>query len=176
MDCQITLDLSLSSLPNSSLTLKQCCHPKQSSILTSLIQTVFLDKGDDPPNNKNNAIKNSLKIPTTFLLQLFAYQIFLSTTQLSGKVGSLITCQVKKASFTIPPLITSALCGAGLIIARNFHARSVCEANCQTDGCSQENNGRDSGGTQNASNNLTTILTPTQGQMLNSSISTPTKF
>ena len=57
-------------------------QPSPSSLPTSLIRTITL--GDE-------------EVETSLVLQLFADRIFLSITQLSGKVGSLLICNVEES-------------------------------------------------------------------------------
>ncbi len=57
-------------------------QPSSSSLPTSLIRTITL--GDE-------------EVETTLILQLFSDRIFISITQLSGKVGSLLTCNVEES-------------------------------------------------------------------------------
>lgn len=60
------------------------CRPKSSSLPTSLIRTVQLES-------------DTHAVPTTIILQLFSDRIFLSITQLSGKMGSLLVCNVEES-------------------------------------------------------------------------------
>ena len=60
------------------------CRPKSSSLPTSLIRTVQLES-------------DTHTVPTTIILQLFSDRIFLSITQLSGKMGSLLICNVEES-------------------------------------------------------------------------------
>lgn len=57
-------------------------QPSSSSLPTSLIRTITL--GDE-------------EVETTLILQLFSDRIFISITQLSGKVGSLLLCNVEES-------------------------------------------------------------------------------
>ena len=57
-------------------------QPSSSSLPTSLIRTITL--GD-------------AEVETTLILQLFSDRIFISITQLSGKVGSLLLCNVEES-------------------------------------------------------------------------------
>ena len=59
---------------------KPSYRPKSSSLPTSLVSTIQLDNND-----------------TTIILQLFADRIFISITQLSGKMGSLLHCTVEES-------------------------------------------------------------------------------
>ena len=59
-------------------------RPKASSLPTSLTRTIQLECDGDV-------------IPTTVILQLFSDRIFLSITQLSGKMGSLLLCNVEES-------------------------------------------------------------------------------
>ncbi|KAL9188685.1 hypothetical protein ACHAXT_007063 [Thalassiosira profunda] len=61
-------------------------RPKVSSLPTSLVRTIDLatDDGGDA-------------VPTTIVLQLFSDRTFLSITQLSGKMGSLLNCTVEES-------------------------------------------------------------------------------
>lgn len=62
-------------------------RPKASSLPTSLVRTIHLaDDGDDKTT-----------ISTTVILQLFSDRIFISVTQLSGKVGALLVCNVEES-------------------------------------------------------------------------------
>eukprot|EP00985_Skeletonema_marinoi_P032446 scaffold39139_cov182-Skeletonema_marinoi.AAC.2 len=57
-------------------------QPSSSSLPTSLIRTITL--GDE-------------EVETNLILQLFSDRIFISITQLSGKVGSLLLCNVEES-------------------------------------------------------------------------------
>eukprot|EP00574_Skeletonema_japonicum_P006675 CAMPEP_0201714292 /NCGR_PEP_ID=MMETSP0593-20130828/839_1 /ASSEMBLY_ACC=CAM_ASM_000672 /TAXON_ID=267983 /ORGANISM="Skeletonema japonicum, Strain CCMP2506" /LENGTH=188 /DNA_ID=CAMNT_0048203559 /DNA_START=14 /DNA_END=580 /DNA_ORIENTATION=+ len=57
-------------------------QPSSSSLPTSLIRTITL--GDE-------------EVETNLILQLFSDRIFISVTQLSGKVGSLLLCNVEES-------------------------------------------------------------------------------
>jgi hypothetical protein len=65
-------------------------RPKSSSLPTSLVRTIQLE-GDCDDDEKRHVI------PTTVVVQLFSDRIFLSITQLSGKMGSLLVCNVEES-------------------------------------------------------------------------------
>ncbi len=62
-------------------------RPKASSLPTSLTRTIQLVCGENDDE----------VVPTTIVLQLFSDRIFLSITQLSGKMGSLFVCNVEES-------------------------------------------------------------------------------
>ncbi|KAL7542888.1 hypothetical protein ACHAXR_013190 [Thalassiosira sp. AJA248-18] len=64
-------------------------RPRASSLPTSLVRTIYLD------NDCNNENKNEM--PTTIILQIFSDRIFISITQLNGKMGSLLVCNVEES-------------------------------------------------------------------------------
>lgn len=65
-------------------------RPKASSLPTSLFRTIQLESDGDDDERRE-------VIPTTIILQLFSDRIFLSITQLSGKMGSLLVCNVEES-------------------------------------------------------------------------------
>ncbi|KAL7477085.1 hypothetical protein ACHAW6_002921 [Cyclotella cf. meneghiniana] len=65
-------------------------RPKSSSLPTSLVRTFQLR----PNNNDSN---NCQIISTEIIVQLFSDRIFLSLTQLHGKIGSLLLCTVEES-------------------------------------------------------------------------------
>lgn len=91
-DCRIGEEDPKQSPPMQPPTPKQQpkqCRPKSSSLPTSLMRTIQLESDGD------NGDKDT--IPTTIILQLFSDRIFLSITQLSGKMGSLLVCNVEES-------------------------------------------------------------------------------
>lgn len=86
-DCHIGEKLS----PKQSPTPKQKiqCRPLSSSLPTSLVRTVQLESDGD--NDEK------ITVPTTIILQMFSDRIFLSVTQLSGKMGSMLVCNVEES-------------------------------------------------------------------------------
>jgi hypothetical protein len=69
-------------------------RPKASSLPTSIVRTIQLKQGDE---DEDNEIKSQVVVPTTVILQLFSDRIFLSVTQLAGKMGSLLVCNVEES-------------------------------------------------------------------------------
>ncbi|KAL3782493.1 hypothetical protein ACHAW5_011101 [Stephanodiscus triporus] len=65
-------------------------RPKASSLPTSLVRTIQLESDGDDDEKRE-------VIPTTMILQLFSDRIFFSITQLSGKMGSLLVCNVEES-------------------------------------------------------------------------------
>ena len=78
-DCQISDGKSKPASP------KPKYRPKSSSLPTSLVRTIQLENDDGS------------KIDTTIILQLFSDRIFISITQLNGKMGSLLVCNVEES-------------------------------------------------------------------------------
>lgn len=64
-------------------------RPLASSLPTSLVRTIQLEEDVDGDDTST--------IPTTIILQLFSDKIFLSITQLSGKMGTLLVCNVEES-------------------------------------------------------------------------------
>lgn len=64
-------------------------RPKASSLPTSIVRTIQLKEDDE--------IKSQGVVPTTVILQLFSDRIFFSVTQLAGKMGSLLVCNVEES-------------------------------------------------------------------------------
>mmetsp|Transcript_24140 Transcript_24140/g.36686 ORF Transcript_24140/g.36686 Transcript_24140/m.36686 type:complete len:253 (+) Transcript_24140:43-801(+) len=69
-------------------------RPKASSLPTSLVRTIQITDHDD---NDGQNTTNTNTIPTTIILQIFSDRIFLSITQLNGKMGSLLVCNVEES-------------------------------------------------------------------------------
>jgi hypothetical protein len=69
-------------------------RPKASSLPTSIVRTIQLKQGDE---GKDDETKSQIEVPTTVILQLFSDRIFLSVTQLAGKMGSLLVCNVEES-------------------------------------------------------------------------------
>ena len=69
-------------------------RPKASSIPTSIVRTIQLKQGG---KDEDDEIKSQVVVPTTVILQLFSDRIFLSVTQLAGKMGSLLVCNVEES-------------------------------------------------------------------------------
>jgi hypothetical protein len=69
-------------------------RPKASSLPTSIVRTIQLKQGDE---DEDNEIKSQVVVPTTVILQLFSDRIFLSVSQLAGKMGSLLVCNVEES-------------------------------------------------------------------------------
>ncbi|KAL7545991.1 hypothetical protein ACHAWF_009338 [Thalassiosira exigua] len=65
---------------------KKQYRPKATSLPTSLVRNIQLEGGP-----------GSCKVITTIILQFFSDRIFLSITQLSGKMGSLLLCNVEES-------------------------------------------------------------------------------
>jgi len=86
-DCRIGEKLSPKQSPTP--TQQKQCRPVSSSLPTSLVRTVQLESDGD------NGDKNT--VPTTIILQMFSDRIFLSVTQLSGKMGSMLVCNVEES-------------------------------------------------------------------------------
>ena len=63
------------------------CYPRPSSLPTSIVRAVPLECDNDEKSN----------VPTTIILQIFSDRVFLSITQLSGKMGSLLVCNVEES-------------------------------------------------------------------------------
>ena len=80
-DCQIVSD----GREDKSASPKPKYRPKSSSLPTSLVRTIQLENDDGS------------KIDTTIILQLFSDRIFISITQLNGKMGSLLVCNVEES-------------------------------------------------------------------------------
>lgn len=72
-DCQIAA-------ANDHVKKETLYRPKSTSLPTSLVRTIQVDDND-----------------TTLILQLFSDRIFISITQLSGKMGSLLHCTVDES-------------------------------------------------------------------------------
>ncbi len=68
-------------------------RPKASSLPTSLARTIQLQLECDGDNGGEKHVV----VPTTVILHLFSDRIFLSITQLSGKMGSLFVCNVEES-------------------------------------------------------------------------------
>lgn len=68
---------------------KKQYSPASSSLPTSLARTVQLES--DGENGDKNTVS------TTIILQMFSDRIFLSVTQLSGKMGSMLVCNVEES-------------------------------------------------------------------------------
>ncbi|EED91269.1 predicted protein [Thalassiosira pseudonana CCMP1335] len=82
---ELTLDSLVAASPTDRHPKKQY-RPKASSLPTSLVRTITL--GDETADGNK---------PTTLILQLFSDRIFLSITQLNGKMGSLLVCNVEES-------------------------------------------------------------------------------
>mmetsp|Transcript_27837 Transcript_27837/g.47322 ORF Transcript_27837/g.47322 Transcript_27837/m.47322 type:complete len:235 (-) Transcript_27837:81-785(-) len=97
-ECNITEMQSSAASPPKQLSPKQY-RPKPSSLPTSLVRTIQLPADDDNDNTNNDDAANQTNntIPTTIILQLFSDRIFLSITQLNGKMGSLLVCNVEES-------------------------------------------------------------------------------
>jgi len=78
---------------------KTSYRPKASSLPTSLVRTIQIT--DNNHENENTSTTTSTTttttIPTTVILQIFSDRIFLSVTQLNGKMGSLLVCNVEES-------------------------------------------------------------------------------
>mmetsp|Transcript_50934 Transcript_50934/g.108507 ORF Transcript_50934/g.108507 Transcript_50934/m.108507 type:complete len:221 (+) Transcript_50934:144-806(+) len=100
-------------------------RPKASSLPTSLVHTVQIkDDGDNDDKNE---------VPTTIILQIFSDRIFLSITQLSGKMGSLLVCNVEESiidnstTYHISTLLgTGVARGSGNSAEQEVSLREVC--------------------------------------------------
>ena len=68
-------------------------RPKASSLPTSLARTIQLQLECDGDNDGEKHVV----VPTTIILHLFSDRIFLSITQISGKMGSLFVCNVEES-------------------------------------------------------------------------------
>lgn len=66
-------------------------RPKASALPTSLVRTFQL-KSDDVDDDGTPEV-----IPSTVIIQLFSDRIFISISQLSGKMGSLLVCNVEES-------------------------------------------------------------------------------
>lgn len=86
--CYISEKASPATPPKTMPTKKQY-RPRATSLPTSLVRTINLPQGDG--NNDEGVV------PTTIILQLFSDRIFLSTTQIAGKMGSLLVCNVEES-------------------------------------------------------------------------------
>ncbi len=100
-------------------------RPKSSSLPTSLVRTIQLE-GDCDDDEKRHVI------PTTVVVQLFSDRIFLSITQLSGKMGSLLVCNVEESiidnstTYHVSTLLgTGAPLGSGVRAEQEVSMREV---------------------------------------------------
>jgi len=100
-------------------------RPKSSSLPTSLVRTIQLE-GDCDDGEKRHVV------PTTVVVQLFSDRIFLSITQLSGKMGSLLVCNVEESiidnstTYHVSTLLgTGAPLGSGVRAEQEVSMREV---------------------------------------------------
>ena len=66
-------------------------RPKASALPTSLVRTFQLESDDVDDDGTREVI------PSTVIIQLFSDRIFISISQLSGKMGSLLVCNVEES-------------------------------------------------------------------------------
>ena len=128
-DCQIREEQTQTQTP--SLKQSNQCRPKLSSLPTSLVRTIQLAENNG--ENANNDNSNQATIPTTIILQLFSDRIFLSITQLSGKMGSLLVCNVEESiidnstTYHVSTLLgTGVARGSGSSAEQEVALREVC--------------------------------------------------
>ena len=74
--------------PTNTMPTKKQYRPRATSLPTSLVRTITLQQEDG---------NNDEGVPTTIILRLFSDRIFLSTTQIAGKMGSLLVCNVEES-------------------------------------------------------------------------------
>ena len=103
---------------------EQHFRPKASSLPTTLVRTIQLKDDDD---------SNEIGIPTTIILQMFSDKTFLSITQFSGKMGTLLLCNAEESlidnstTYHINTLLgTGVARGSGTTADQEVSLREVC--------------------------------------------------
>ena len=86
----MSVDLPISNLSLSQEAPTKRYRPKPSSLPTTLVRTISL------PITSDSATISS-GVPIELILQLFNDRIFLSITQLNGKLGSLLVCNIEES-------------------------------------------------------------------------------
>jgi hypothetical protein len=112
-------------------------RPKASSLPTSLVRTILLN--NDNESNEKSGENSSRGTPTEIIVQLFSDRIFLSITQLNGKMGSLLVCNVEESvidnstTYNVRTLLGTGIArGAGMnadqeIAIREVYVRRIAE-------------------------------------------------
>ena len=113
-------NLSLSDAP-------KCYRPKSSSLPVTFVRTIHLS---------DTQTSNEKTIPTELILQLFNDRTFLSISQLDGKLGTLLVCNVEESvidnstTFNVRTLLGSGVARSSTdreVALREVYVRAIAE-------------------------------------------------
>lgn len=114
-----------SAVPDEKQT-EKCYRPKASALPTSFVRTIEIEYDDGDDDDEITAI------PTTIILHMFSDRTFLSITQISGKMGSLLMCNVEESiidnstTYHVSTLLGTGTARSSGDAERDVALREVC--------------------------------------------------